>query len=253
MGADRETTVRSFDYYASVWDRFSDLAADVRQRPKSSACWQMGDRVRDKRGIEAPSVHGRQWPYRRNATGKRPRPFELEPVAERLVAAGFRVVLPEPRGYGESIGPLSDVTMSDLAADVAQAVEKVGGAPVVVAGHAFGNRVGRMLAQERPDLVRAVVLIAGGGKFPPATTEIRCRKQREIADATTGVHRNGDRRRGGMADCDASAAAGHSGCWISRPGLARIGRKWLGKNDRCGCCIRMMLAKWCRTLRRRGS
>jgi pimeloyl-ACP methyl ester carboxylesterase len=94
-------------------------------------------------------------------------PFELEPVAERLVAAGFRVILPEPRGYGESIGPLDGVTMSDLAAGVAQAIETAGVAPVVVVGHAFGNRVGRMLDQDRPDLVRAVVLIAAGGKFPP--------------------------------------------------------------------------------------
>jgi pimeloyl-ACP methyl ester carboxylesterase len=94
-------------------------------------------------------------------------PFELEPVSLRLVAAGFHIVLPEPRGYGESVGPLDGVTMRDLADDVARAIEAVGGAPVVVAGHAFGNRVGRMLAQERPDLVRAVVLIAAGGKFPP--------------------------------------------------------------------------------------
>jgi pimeloyl-ACP methyl ester carboxylesterase len=77
-------------------------------------------------------------------------PFELEPVAQRLVAAGFRVVLPEPRGCGESIGPLSGATMSDLASDVARAIETAGGAPVIVAGHAFGNRVGRMLAQDRP-------------------------------------------------------------------------------------------------------
>jgi pimeloyl-ACP methyl ester carboxylesterase len=94
-------------------------------------------------------------------------PFELEPVAERLVGAGFRVVLPEPRGYGESAGPLNGVTMNDLAADVARAIETAGGMPVVVVGHAFGNRVGRMLAQDRPDLVRAIVLIAAGGKFPP--------------------------------------------------------------------------------------
>jgi pimeloyl-ACP methyl ester carboxylesterase len=94
-------------------------------------------------------------------------PFELEPLAERLLPAGFRVVLPEPRGYGESSGPLNGVTMNDLAADVAQAIESAGGKPVVVVGHAFGNRVGRMLAQDRPDLIRAVVLIAAGGKFPP--------------------------------------------------------------------------------------
>jgi len=100
-------------------------------------------------------------------------PVAVEPVAQRLVVAGFRVVLPEPRGYGESVGPLEGVTLRDLAADVARAIEIVGGAPVVVAGHAYGNRVGRMLAQARPDLVRGVVLMAAGGKFPPSKAAIQ--------------------------------------------------------------------------------
>jgi pimeloyl-ACP methyl ester carboxylesterase len=98
-------------------------------------------------------------------------PASFEPLARRLAAAGFRVVLPEPRGYGESVGPLAAVTLQDLAADVALSIEAAGGAPVVVAGHAYGNRVGRMLAQERPDLVRGVALMAAGGKFPP-TAEV---------------------------------------------------------------------------------
>ena len=32
-------------------------------------------------------------------------PRAVESLAERLIAAGLRVVLPEPRGYGESVGP----------------------------------------------------------------------------------------------------------------------------------------------------
>jgi pimeloyl-ACP methyl ester carboxylesterase len=99
-------------------------------------------------------------------------PVALEPVAQRLVAAGFRVVLPESRGYGESVGPLEGVTLRDLGADVARAIETVGGAPVVVAGHAYGNLVGRLLAQDRPDLVRGVVLMAAGGKFPPSADAV---------------------------------------------------------------------------------
>jgi pimeloyl-ACP methyl ester carboxylesterase len=94
-------------------------------------------------------------------------PVRLEPLGQRLVAGGMRVVLPEPRGYGESVGPLEGVTLHDLAVDVARVIETVGGAPVVVAGHAYGNRLGRMLAQDRPDLVRGIVLMAAGGKFPP--------------------------------------------------------------------------------------
>src|SRR5947207_503632 len=59
-------------------------------------------------------------------------------------------------------------TTAVLFLEVALAIETVGGAPVIVAGHAYGNRVGRMLAQDRPDLVRGVVLMAAGGKFSPS-------------------------------------------------------------------------------------
>ncbi|MBW2623878.1 MAG: alpha/beta hydrolase, partial [Deltaproteobacteria bacterium] len=34
-------------------------------------------------------------------------------------------------------------------------------------GHAFGNRVARCLAADRPDLVNCVILLAAGGKAPP--------------------------------------------------------------------------------------
>src|SRR5690349_4792423 len=33
---------------------------------------------------------------------------EFDPVAERLARAGFRVLRPQPRGYGRSIGPLQN-------------------------------------------------------------------------------------------------------------------------------------------------
>jgi len=97
--------------------------------------------------------------------GRGPRDFDE--VAKHLVSAGYRVVRPEPRGFGESVGPVEGVTLRDNARDVAAAIEKVGAAPAIVVGWAYGNRVARMLASERPELVRGVVLIAAGGKFPP--------------------------------------------------------------------------------------
>jgi pimeloyl-ACP methyl ester carboxylesterase len=77
-------------------------------------------------------------------------------------------VRPEPRGFGESIGPVDGVGLRDIAADVAAAIEATRSAPAIVGGWAYGNRVARMLATERPQLVRGLVLIAAGGKFPPA-------------------------------------------------------------------------------------
>ena len=97
--------------------------------------------------------------------GRGPRDFDA--LAKDLVSAGYRVVRPEPRGFGESVGPVEGLTLRDNARDVASAIEKVGAAPAIVAGFAYGNRVARMIASERPELVRGVVLIAAGGKFPP--------------------------------------------------------------------------------------
>ena len=38
----------------------------------------------------------------------------------------------------------------------------------MVIGHAFGNRVARCVAADRPDLVRAVVLLSSSGKVQPS-------------------------------------------------------------------------------------
>ena len=97
--------------------------------------------------------------------GRGPRDFDE--LAKHLVLAGYRVVRPEPRGFGESVGPVEGLTLRDNARDVATAIEKVGAAPAIVVGWAYGNRVARMIASERPEIVRGVVLIAAGGKYLP--------------------------------------------------------------------------------------
>jgi pimeloyl-ACP methyl ester carboxylesterase len=91
---------------------------------------------------------------------------DFDDLSRRLVAAGFTSVRPDPRGIGRSTGPMTNLTLHDLAADAAVAIEALGGKPVVVVGHAFGQRVGRTLAADRPELVRAMAMIAAGGKAP---------------------------------------------------------------------------------------
>lgn len=93
---------------------------------------------------------------------------DLDPFARILLAARWRVVQPEPRGIGASTGPLEGLTLHDLAGDVAAVIGAVGGAPAAVIGHAFGNRIARCLAADRPELVRAVVALSCSGKVPPA-------------------------------------------------------------------------------------
>ena len=97
------------------------------------------------------------------------RPSEdLDPFAAKLVAAGYRVAQPDPRGSGGSTGPLENLTLHDLAADVAAVIEALDtGNAVTIIGHAFGNRIARTVAADRPDLVETVVLLGCSGKVQP--------------------------------------------------------------------------------------
>jgi pimeloyl-ACP methyl ester carboxylesterase len=94
---------------------------------------------------------------------------DLDALAALLAAGGYRVVQPDPRGEGDSVGPMQDMTLHDLAADVIAVIEAVGGAPATLIGQGFGNRVARMTATDRPDLVRAVVLLGCSGKIQPTS------------------------------------------------------------------------------------
>jgi len=98
---------------------------------------------------------------------------DFDAIAGHLAQAGFRVLRPQPRGIGKSTGPWQDVTLEDLAADIASVIEHNGGAPAFVVGHAFGNRVARMLATARPELVRAVSLVAANVGHNPSPPDVR--------------------------------------------------------------------------------
>jgi len=98
---------------------------------------------------------------------------DFDPIAERLAQAGYRVLRPQPRGIDGSTGPWGGVTLEDLAADIAAVIEQDGNGPAFVVGHAFGNRVARMLATARPDLVRAVSLVAANVGHNPSPPDVR--------------------------------------------------------------------------------
>lgn len=92
---------------------------------------------------------------------------DFDAVAAGLANAGFRVVRPQPRGAGASTGPTENVRMQDLAADVAAVIAQEKAGPAVIAGHAYGNWVARMVATDHPQLVRGIVLIAAAAKTFP--------------------------------------------------------------------------------------
>jgi pimeloyl-ACP methyl ester carboxylesterase len=98
---------------------------------------------------------------------------DFDPIAVRLAAAGFRVLRPQPRGIGGSRGPMTGIDLHDYAADVAAVIEHDGNRPAFVVGHAFGNRVARMLATDRPALVSALALVAANVGHEPSPPAIR--------------------------------------------------------------------------------
>ncbi len=91
----------------------------------------------------------------------------MQPLADALAAAGYRVIRINPRRAGHSTGSAEDVTLHTLAADVAGVVRHLGLDKVHILGHAFGNRVARTFAADYPALTQTVILLAAGGKIPP--------------------------------------------------------------------------------------
>ena len=97
---------------------------------------------------------------------------DYDDLARGIAGAGYRVLRPQPRGIGKSIGPMKGLTLHDFAGDVAAVIEHQRAGPAVIAGHAFGNWVARMTAADHPKLVRGVAILAAAAKnYPRALAE----------------------------------------------------------------------------------
>jgi pimeloyl-ACP methyl ester carboxylesterase len=102
---------------------------------------------------------------------------DFDALSNRLVKAGYQAILPEPRGIGDSTGPLADITYHDLASDVAATIMSVVGHATVVIGHDFGSRIARTLASDQPTLVKQLILLSAPGIVPQSP---------EVEKLTTG-------------------------------------------------------------------
>ena len=76
--------------------------------------------------------------------------------------ARCRVVAYDARGHGRSERAPGDVSREAHVADAAFVIEELGLAPAVVIGQSLGGHTGLLLAAERPELVRALVLAEAG-------------------------------------------------------------------------------------------
>jgi pimeloyl-ACP methyl ester carboxylesterase len=112
---------------------------------------------------------------------------DFDEIAAGIANDGFRVLRPQPRGAGASIGPMQGLTLHDFARDLATVIRHEEAGPAIVVGHAFGNWVARMAAVDYPELVRGVVIVAAAAKAYPTGFE----GAKELSEA---VKKAGDTR-----------------------------------------------------------
>jgi pimeloyl-ACP methyl ester carboxylesterase len=81
---------------------------------------------------------------------------------EALAEAGFRVIAPDQRGYGQSDAPaaVEAYTLCHLAGDIVGLVYALGEEQAVIAGHDWGAAVAWTCALLRPDIFSALCLMS---------------------------------------------------------------------------------------------
>jgi len=97
-------------------------------------------------------------------------------LVTRLVEAGYRVALIQPRGIGKSSGDLSPqkASMRMFVGDVKAVLDALGVKRANFIGHGFGNRLARTYATLYPDDVDHLVLMASGGKVKMNAEQKAC-------------------------------------------------------------------------------
>lgn len=90
-------------------------------------------------------------------------------LATRLAESG-RVIRFDQRNAGETRF-VGDFTLNDVAADVASLLAALECEKVIAIGHAWGGRAAQVFARDYPHLVKALVICANGGQFPPRDTK----------------------------------------------------------------------------------
>jgi pimeloyl-ACP methyl ester carboxylesterase len=86
-----------------------------------------------------------------------------------LAAAGFHVVAPDMRGYGQTEVPpeIASYTIMHLVGDVTGLVEALGEKQAIIVGHDWGANVAWNAALLRPDMFRGVVAMSVPYRYRP--------------------------------------------------------------------------------------
>lgn len=94
-------------------------------------------------------------------------------VAPHLVAAGYRVVVMDLRGHGDSDTTFSTHGDEATASDYVALVEHLDAGPAVLLGSSMAASAAVIAAAERPDLVRGLVLLDGFLREPSSPARLR--------------------------------------------------------------------------------
>jgi pimeloyl-ACP methyl ester carboxylesterase len=90
--------------------------------------------------------------------------LEWRLIMPALAEAGYTVIAPDLRGFGDSDKPLSGYDARNVAEDIAQVLAGLGHKQVDVAGHDVGGMVAYALAKAHPERVRRLAILEG---LPP--------------------------------------------------------------------------------------
>lgn len=114
-------------------------------------------------------IVGESGPFLVLSTGGRRGHQEFLPLARKLAASGFRVLVHDRRNTGASDIVIDDALGAEeeiWADDLAELIRHVGGAPAFVGGSSAGARLSILVALRHPDVVRGLLLLrVTGGAF----------------------------------------------------------------------------------------
>ncbi len=109
-------------------------------------------------------------------------------LADRLAESGFRALALEPRGWEGSSRSLADITLIDLADDVAAVIRANDAGAAAIVGHDFGGQIARTTATRYSELVKNMVLLATPGPIPPKPEPATAHRRTFIPELSMEEH-----------------------------------------------------------------
>jgi pimeloyl-ACP methyl ester carboxylesterase len=101
------------------------------------------------------------------------------PQINAVKEAGWRVIVPDLRGYGETSVVSGKTTLNLFAHDIAALLDHLGAGPVVIGGLSMGGQIAMEFCRQYADRVRGIVLAA---TFPQAETDEGKRNRNLMAE-----------------------------------------------------------------------